>query len=166
MPPWNGPAPSWCGAQASEWGMPGAQIIHDGCHNSHTTVNSGVSGLVVKSIVAIDGPRVRFAADAIEVVRPFFFLLFSLFFLVIWSGWLREEGRRWFTCCKGNIGWKWPAGHQSPHWPRGPMGGLLFDHVDAIWYQATGLEPLGVQAIVRCLQIRSSSRVPLLSLRP
>ena len=29
-----------------------------------TSVSGSVSGLVVKSIVAIDGPRVRFAADA------------------------------------------------------------------------------------------------------
>jgi len=35
----------------------------------------GVSGLVVKSIVAIDGPRVRFAADAI----PFDFFVAFLF---------------------------------------------------------------------------------------
>jgi hypothetical protein len=37
-----------------------------GRHNTTTpsTTPSSVSGLVVKSIVAIDGPRVRFAADA------------------------------------------------------------------------------------------------------
>ena len=39
-----------------------------------------ISGLVVKSIVAIDGPRVRFAAGAIET---FFFAFF--FFSRIWN---------------------------------------------------------------------------------
>jgi len=29
------------------------------------TTSFGISGLVVKSVVAIDGPRVRFTADAI-----------------------------------------------------------------------------------------------------
>ena len=33
-------------------------------------LNTSVSGLVVKSIVAIDGPRVRFAADASLLLLP------------------------------------------------------------------------------------------------
>ena len=38
-------------------------------HASHQ-IHNGVSGLVVKSIVAIDGPRVRFAADALSFLGP------------------------------------------------------------------------------------------------
>jgi len=44
-----------------------AQTEHQGRHGTTLSINdfsSSVSGLVVKSIVAIDGPRVRFAADA------------------------------------------------------------------------------------------------------
>ncbi|KAI0867383.1 hypothetical protein GGS24DRAFT_485850 [Hypoxylon argillaceum] len=33
-------------------------------HMPHDSDNLSISGLVVKSIVAIDGPRVRFTADA------------------------------------------------------------------------------------------------------
>ena len=40
---------------------------------SHQSDEIGVSGLVVKSIVAIDGPRVRFAADAFLVSPRFAF---------------------------------------------------------------------------------------------
>ena len=41
-------------------------------------IRNGVSGLVVKSIVAIDGPRVRFAADALLLLllRVLSFLTF------------------------------------------------------------------------------------------
>ncbi|KAI1486347.1 hypothetical protein F5X96DRAFT_242161 [Biscogniauxia mediterranea] len=42
-----------------------------------------ISGLVVKSIVAIDGPRVRFAADAVIFLFSFFFLFAVLFNLKI-----------------------------------------------------------------------------------
>ncbi|KAK3942768.1 hypothetical protein QBC46DRAFT_379385 [Diplogelasinospora grovesii] len=38
-------------------------------------ITRSISGLVVKSIVAIDGPRVRFAADALHVDVVIFFIL-------------------------------------------------------------------------------------------
>ena len=38
--------------------------VHNASYPPEQTSNKSVSGLVVKSIVAIDGPRVRFAADA------------------------------------------------------------------------------------------------------
>ena len=47
-------------------------------HNESTTITKSASGLVVKSIVAIDGPRVRFAAGAI--LLHFFLLHFSCLF--------------------------------------------------------------------------------------
>ena len=52
---------------------------------THNVIKSNrVSGLVVKSIVAIDGPRVRFAADAIfSLVVAYPFRLLKLFNEVI-----------------------------------------------------------------------------------
>jgi len=46
----------------------------------------GISGLVVKSIVAIDGPRVRFTADASR--------LYFCFFLYFFFSALRVEPRQ------------------------------------------------------------------------
>ena len=43
------------------------EIVHIRLESARLNIlQLGVSGLVVKSIVAIDGPRVRFAADAIK----------------------------------------------------------------------------------------------------
>jgi len=47
-----------------------------------STTRTSVSGLVVKSIVAIDGPRVRFAADAFKQI---FFLVHISSYLENWT---------------------------------------------------------------------------------
>ena len=51
-----------------------------------------VSGLVVKSIVAIDGPRVRFAADAYFF---YYFIISNLFFFSRSRS--RRRRRRWWV---------------------------------------------------------------------
>ncbi|KAL2132870.1 hypothetical protein VTI74DRAFT_3216 [Chaetomium olivicolor] len=83
---------------------PPAQSTHKrrfGCDRTAHEHPTGVSGLVVKSIVAIDGPRVRFAADAFFAAA-----LLSVFILVLcfWGksapSWTVTWGR-WYGA------WRW-----------------------------------------------------------
>ena len=63
-------------------GAPGCTAsAYRALRSSFSYLITSVSGLVVKSIVAIDGPRVRFAADASCFLFSFLFLLALLFCL-------------------------------------------------------------------------------------